>query len=122
MAQPFRAAIRSAIADLPAAVGPQMTRSARSSAPEASLELIPAEVYEDGAAVHVVCGKPAAPKVAVESLHLVMRECVTSLHRGLARNGCRQQLVPRVHAGHTVAGERVESLTQTSLGVEPGVR
>src|SRR5690606_39800557 len=103
IAPPWRSASRRAIADLPAAVGPQMTRSARSPAPEASLELIPRKVDENRPSVHVVRGQGAAPEVAVECAHLVLRECVACLHGRLARNRRREQFLPGMHARNAIA-------------------
>src|SRR6185503_10776182 len=94
MAVGARSAIHMATALLPAAVGPQMTRI---SAPaESALNLVPTELNDRGAAVHVVRGQRRVAERDKQRAHLAGGERVSRLHRRFARDGCRESLVARV--------------------------
>src|SRR5688572_26283170 len=89
---PNRSASASAIADLPAAVGPQITRSSstrsdeesrRSAAAETSLDLVPRQADDRGPPVHVVGGERRASERDEERAHLACGELVAGLDRGL---------------------------------------
>src|SRR5689334_19210220 len=109
-----------ASADLPAPVGPQMTRTLLAS--ETSIELIPGDLHDRGTAVHVVRGQRGIGETDVERLHLRRRQNVAALDRGLARDRRRQSLVARRGARHTIARESVERVAQTTQRVEPRMR
>src|SRR6476469_5404918 len=108
-----------ASADFPAPVGPQMTRTLLS--PETPIELIPGDLHDRGSPVHIVGGQRGVGETDVERLHLGGRQEVAAIDGGLARDGRRETLVARRGAGHAVAGERVERITETAQRVEPRV-
>src|SRR5213076_1171755 len=97
-----RSASHMATADLPDAVGPQMTgivaggAGGRTSAPaEAPLELIPREVDDRGPPVHVMRRKRAIPQRDEERAHLPSGQGVAGLDRGLACDRRGEMLMPR---------------------------
>src|SRR5436190_94001 len=125
---PRRIASHIAIADFPDAVGPQMTgivagSATPGSAPaKAPLELIPRQVDDGGAAVYVVRGQDALTQRHEQGPHLLRRERVARLDRGLACDGRRKMLTSRARARDPIAGERRERVTQAALGVEARMR
>src|SRR6476619_1810628 len=98
-----------ASADLPAPVGPQMTRTLLSS--EATVELIPSDLHNRGPTVHVVRRQCRAGETHVERLHLRWRERVAGFDGGLARDGGGQPFVPSSRTRHAVAGERIQRVS-----------
>src|SRR5687768_14805634 len=113
MDAPWRRAMPMASDDLPAAVGPAMTR--RSASAKAALELVPPDTDDGRAPVHVVRGERRAGERDVQRAHLVGRERIAGLDRRLAGHGRRQSLVTRGAAGDAVAGERVEGVAQAAF-------
>src|SRR4029450_4886910 len=110
MTAPYRSASSMASADLPAPVGPQMTRTLLS--PEAPIELIPRDLHDRRSAVHVVRWQGGAGETHVERLHLSGRQDVTGLDRRLAGDRRGESLVPRCRARHAIARERIERIAQ----------
>src|SRR6266571_6964802 len=90
----------SAIADFPAAVGPQITRMLPSA--KSPLELVPRELDHRRSPVHVVGGKCRARERDEQRPHLTRRHLVSGLDRGLAGDGCRQPLVALRHGAKAV--------------------
>src|SRR5919201_6482663 len=107
-----RSASAMAMADFPAAVGPQMTRSLPSA--KAALDLVPGELHDGGSAVHVVRRQLGSGEGDEERAHLGGREQVAGLDRRLAGERGSQSLVPRGGSGQPVARQRVERLAQTA--------
>ena len=62
------------------------------------------------------------PQRREERPHLALRQLFPCLDRRLARDRRSEPLVFRRCAGHAVTRQRVERLTQTTLGVEARVR
>src|SRR5690348_15632737 len=126
MATSPAAASAIARADFPAAVGPTMTRmtSSRraSGATKAALHLAPGELHDRRAAMHVVRREPRVAQRDEERAHLVGRERVPRLHRGLARHGREHALVSRGGGGDAIAGEGRERLAEATLRVEATMR
>src|SRR5688572_22642680 len=106
MSAPCDSASAIAIADFPAAVGPQMMRTLLSS--ETSLELIPRDLHDRRPAVHVVCGQRRRCESDEQRLHLAERELIARLDGGLARDRRGKPFVTRRGTRQPVAGERVE--------------
>src|SRR5688500_11545200 len=117
---PCLAASARAIADLPAAVGPQMTRMLASAKP--ALELVPGELHDRRAPVDVVGRQGRSAKGDEERAHLAKRENVSRLDGGLAGDGRGEPLVTRRGGRQAIPGQRIERIPQASLGVEPGMR
>src|SRR5512132_674610 len=115
-----RSASHMAIALFPAAVGPQTTRI--STPAESSLNLVPSELHDRRATVHVVRRQRRVAKRDVERAHLAGRQRVASLDRRFAGNGGRQSLVTRVRSRLAVAGQCGKRFTQTALGIEARMR
>src|SRR5678816_1510075 len=109
-----------AIDDLPAPVGPQMTRTLLSS--EAALELIPGDLHDRRPAVDVVCGERGGRQTDVQRLHFRERERVTTLDRRFARDGRGETLVARGRAGDAITRQRIERVAQASQRIEARVR
>src|ERR1700693_4992214 len=109
-----------ATADLPAAVGPQITRSL--SPAKAPLYLVPGEMNDRGAAVHVVRGERGIPQCREERAHLPLRQLLASLDCRLAGDGGRESLVLCRRSRDAVASQRVQRFTQTTLGIKALVR
>src|SRR5678816_3848032 len=120
MIAPWRSASSMASADLPAPVGPHMTRTL--FAPKASIELIPGDLHDRGSAVHVMSGQRRVRETDVEGLHLRRREKIAALDRSLARDGRGETLVARRRAGHAIASECIERIAETAQRVEARVR
>ena len=115
------------MADLPDAVGPQMTGMVTSDAeasapPETALELIPRELNDDGPAVNVVRGQRAVAERHEQGAHLLGRERVTSLDGRLARDRRGKMLMARGARRRPVAGESRQGIPQTPLRIEPRMR
>src|SRR4051812_1109317 len=117
-----RCASHIAIADFPDAVAPQMTGivalaapAPRSASTEAALELIPREIDDRGASVHVVRRQLAFAQRDEERAHFHGRERVTRLDRGFACHRGRWMLMSRGAGGRAVAGERGERIAQASV-------
>src|SRR5512141_1262815 len=100
---PISRANHIAAAVLPAAVGPQITRtgtSFRASTTrdacalllpaKAALELRPAQLHDRRTAMHVVRGQPGVAERDEERAHLALRELVACLDRRLACDRCRE--------------------------------
>src|SRR6478672_325530 len=95
-----RSASQRAIALFPAAVGPQMTRMSATS--KAAVELIPRQLDDGCAAMHVVRGQRGVAQRDEQRAHLARRELVPGFDRCLARDGGSETLVPRRRAGMTI--------------------
>src|SRR3954464_14289569 len=91
MARPVDSATLSAISDFPAAVGPQMTRT---SAPaETSFKLVPGDLHDRRATVHVVRGQRGIAERNEQSAHLAERQLLPCLDGCLARDGRGEMLM-----------------------------
>src|SRR4249919_1096136 len=101
-----------ASADLPAPVGPQMTRTLLSS--EAPVELIPGDLHDRGPTMHVVGRQRRGGETHVERLHLRRRERVASFDGGFARDGGGEAFVASSRTRHTIAGERIQRVSQAA--------
>jgi hypothetical protein len=117
---PYSRASVAAIEDLPAAVGPQMTRTLFPS--KSPLQLVPRELDDSRAAVHVVRGEFRITERCEKCPHLALRERFARLDGGLARNGRREMLVTRSGTRDPVARQRIERLPQAALGIESTMR
>src|SRR5438093_93838 len=119
----MRAARAIASTLFPAPVGPQMTGTTRTSTPaKTPLELVPGEVDNGGAAMHVVRGKTRRRERDEQRAHLGWRQRIPRLDRGLTRDRRSEPLVSRVGRGSTIAAERGERLAQAPFSVEARVR
>src|SRR5688500_4694756 len=117
---PYRSASARASDDLPAAVGPQMTRTLSSA--KSAIELVPRELHDRGASVHVVRRETRRRERQEQRAHLARREDVAGLDGRLARDGRGEALVPGRGARHAVAGERIECLAKAAQGIEAWMR
>src|SRR6185503_4934297 len=123
MVAPMRGAKRIATALFPAPVGPQITGTSGSSAPsKAPLELIPRQIHDRAAAMHVMGWERRGRERDEEGAHLLRRERITRLDRGLARHRRRESLVSSMQSGRAIAAQRSERLAQTPLRIEARVR
>src|SRR6185312_6067771 len=111
-------AIASAL--FPAPVGPVITRSLTPA--KASLELVPGQLHDGRPAVYVVRRQRRAREGRVERAHLVGRERVAGLDRGLARERGGEMLVTRRRRWRPVPGERGERVAQAARRIEAWVR
>src|ERR1700674_260805 len=101
--------------DLPAAVGPQMTRSGSSAtllAPKPSLDLVPGQQHDGRPSVHVVRWQRSTGQREIQRLHLRQRELITALDSRLARECRGELLMPPGTACQTIAGQRSQSVAQ----------
>src|SRR5581483_8368454 len=96
--------------------------TATSTAAESALNLVPGELHDGRATVHVMRGELRVAERDVERAHLARREEIARLDGRLARDGGREALVARVDAGLAVAGERGERLAHAAFGIEPRMR
>src|SRR6185503_7589529 len=126
MSDGVSSASRSAIAVFPAAVGPQMTstspRSVELFAAEASLNLVPRELHDRRAAMHVVRGKRRIAQRDEQRAHLSRRQRVARLDRRLARDRRGESFMARMRSRLAIAGERRERFAQTAFGIEAWMR
>src|SRR5688500_17208695 len=120
MTAPCSCAMAIAIADLPAAVGPQMTRTLLPS--EAPFELIPGDLHDRRSTVHVVRGKRSRRERDEQGPHLAGRQGVAGLDGRLARHRRGQALVACGGAGQPVARECVECFANAPERIEAGMR
>src|SRR4051812_25113706 len=118
--QSNRSASQRPSADLPAAVGPAITRMSASA--KTSLELVPGEAHDCRATMHVVRGKSGCAQRDVERAHLRRREQVAGFDRRFTGDGGRKLLVLRRGGRLAVSGEGGEGLAQTALRVEARMR
>src|SRR5438093_12798209 len=115
----MRAARAIASTLFPAPVGPQMTGTTRTSTPaKTPLELVPGEVDNGGAAMHVVRGETRRRERDEQRAHLGRRQRIPPLDRGLARDGRGEAFVSRVGRGSAIAAEPGERLAQAPLRAE----
>src|SRR5438876_9112169 len=120
-----------AIADLPDAVGPQMTGMVVSALVDvepasppskATLELIPGEMDDGRPTVHVVRSQLALAQRDEQRAHFLRGKRVTGFDGRLAGDGGRKMLMTRRGRGRTVAGERRQRIAETALRVESRMR
>src|SRR5687767_4676318 len=117
---PYSRVRLAAIADLPAAVGPQITRTLLPAKP--SVQLVPSDLHDRGPPVHVVRGQLRVAERREQGAHLRNRKGVPGFDRCLACDRGSKVLVPGRGAGHSITCQRVESLSQALLGIESAMR
>src|SRR5512141_946126 len=117
---PYSRARFAAIPDLPAAVGPQMTRILFTAKP--TIQLVPRQLHDRRAAMHVVRGKLRVTQRCEQRSHLALRKHFPALDRRFAGNRRREMLMPRRGARNAITGQRVESLSQTAFRIESPMR
>ena len=119
LAPNFAASVR-AIADLPAAVGPQMTRTL--SPAEAPLNFLPGEMHDNRSAVDVVRGELRPGECHKKRAHLGLAELIASFDCRFARDSCRKALVLCATAGAAISSQCRQCVAQTTLGIEARMR
>src|SRR5437867_2448965 len=127
MTIPRRSDSHMAIADLPDAVGPQITGmrstvAAMSTSSESALELIPRKLHDGGPTVDVVRRQFTVAERGEQRPHFLRRERVAGFDRRLACNGRGELLMARSPGRRAVAGERRQGVAETTLGVEAWMR
>src|SRR4029079_3587181 len=105
---------------LPAAVGPQITRTSASA--ETAVKLVPGQLHDRRATVDVVRGKRRVAQRGEQGTHLRGRQRVAGLDRRLASDRGGESLMPLVHAGLAVAGNRRQRLAKAALRIEARMR
>ena len=72
--------------------------------------------------MHIVRGQSGIAERCEKCSHLSLRKLLPCLDRGLARHCCGKMLMPRCRPCDPVAGKRIETFPQASLGVESSMR
>src|SRR5688500_18995941 len=90
---PWRAARASAMADLPAAVGPPMTRTLSPAKP--ALALVPGQLHDRRSPVHIVRGQGGGAEGQEQCAHLAEGEDIARLDGRLACHRSGESLVAR---------------------------
>ncbi len=93
-----------------------------SASPKSPLDLVPGELHDRAAPVHIVRRQRRGGERDEECAHLAGRKNLTRLDRSLAGERGRESLVPRRHASIAIAAQRVERLAQAAWRVEARMR
>src|SRR4029079_10411236 len=92
------------------------------STAKAALDFFPGEMDYRRATVNVMGGKSGIAQCSKQRAHFTLRQLFSRLDSGFARNRAREPFVPGGSARDAIPGQRVESLSQTTLGVEAWMR